>query len=100
MSVAALNPNCVQGGGTAASLAGDSGWYRLDGKLKKSLFVYTVNVPITEPEANALGTTDYQKFTSTSSISALEYQQDQSRIPIANNAVVYEDDLEISPGLR
>ena len=96
MSVAALNPNCVQGGGTAASLAGDSGWYRLDGKLKKSFFVYTVNVPIT---ANEVGQDpNYQKFTGTSSISALEYQQDQSRIPISNNAVVYEDDLEISPG--
>ncbi|MEG4232235.1 hormogonium polysaccharide biosynthesis protein HpsA [Microcoleus sp. Pol11C3] len=97
MSVAGLNPKCLQGGGTAASLAGDSGWYRLDGKLKKSFFVYTVNVPITDTEATALGS-NYQKFTGTTSISALEYQQDQSRIPIANNAVVYEDDLEISPG--
>ncbi|MBD1814812.1 hormogonium polysaccharide biosynthesis protein HpsA [Microcoleus vaginatus DQ-U2] len=97
MSVAGLNPKCLQGGGTAASLAGDSGWYRLDGKLKKSFFVYTVNVPITDSEATALGS-NYQKFTGTSSISALEYQQDQIRIPIANNAVVYEDDLEISPG--
>ncbi|MEG3974063.1 hormogonium polysaccharide biosynthesis protein HpsA [Microcoleus sp. herbarium8] len=97
MSVGGLNPKCLQGGGTAASLAGDSGWYRLDGKLKKSFFVYTVNVPITDTEATALGT-NYQKFTGTSSISALEYQQDQIRIPIANNAVVYEDDLEISPG--
>ncbi|MEG5029005.1 hormogonium polysaccharide biosynthesis protein HpsA [Microcoleus sp. AT8-B1] len=97
MSVAGLNPKCLQGGGTAASLAGDSGWYRLDGKLKKSFFVYTVNVPITDTEATALGS-NYQKFTGASSISALEYQQDQIRIPIANNAVVYEDDLEISPG--
>ncbi|MEP6490563.1 hormogonium polysaccharide biosynthesis protein HpsA [Microcoleus vaginatus] len=97
MSVAGLNPNCLQGGGTVASLAGDSGWYRLDGKLKKSFFVYTVNVPITtDVEVNALA--NAQKFTGTRSISALEYQQDQSRIPIANNAVVYEDDLEISPG--
>ncbi|MBE9096688.1 hormogonium polysaccharide biosynthesis protein HpsA [Tychonema sp. LEGE 07203] len=97
MSVAGLNPKCLQGGGTAASLAGDSGWYRLDGKLKKSFFVYTVNVPITDTEATALGS-NYQKFTGTPSISALEYQQDQIRIPIPNNAVVYEDDLEISPG--
>ena len=96
MSVAGLNPKCVQGGGTAASLAGDSGWYRLEGKLKKSFFVYTVNVPITEPEVTQGN--NYQKFTGTPSISALEYQQDQSRVPISNNAVVYEDDLEISPG--
>jgi hypothetical protein len=39
-----------------------------------------------------------KEFTGTTSISALEYQQDQSRIPLSNNAVVYEDDLEISPG--
>ena len=56
MSVGGLNPKCLQGGGTAASLAGDSGWYRLDGKLKKSFFVYTVNVPITDTEVAALGT--------------------------------------------
>ncbi|MEG3986377.1 hormogonium polysaccharide biosynthesis protein HpsA [Microcoleus sp. S28C3] len=100
MSVKGLNPNCVQGGGTVASLVGDSGWYKIDGKLKKSFFVYTVNVPITSTDitANGLDPTKYQPFTGTTSISALEYQQDQSRIPLANNAVVYEDDLDISPG--
>ncbi|MBD1886117.1 hormogonium polysaccharide biosynthesis protein HpsA [Microcoleus vaginatus] len=103
MSVKGLNPDCVQGGGTVASLVGDSGWYKIDGKLKKSFFVYTVNVPFKEvdrpsltPKENAAGT--YKEFTGTTSISALEYQQDQSRIPLANNAVVYEDDLDISPG--
>jgi hypothetical protein len=85
MSGGSLKPGC-EAGGTSASLVGDSGWYKIDGKLKKSFFVYTVNVPIAE------------KFKGTPSISALEYQQDQSRIPLSNNAVVYEDDLEISPG--
>jgi len=97
-SAKSLNPDCVQGGGTVASLVGDSGWYRIDGKLKKSFFVDTVNVPITASEANSLGTGKYQPLTGTASTSALEYQQDQSRIPLANNAVVYEDDLDISPG--
>ncbi|TAF19962.1 MAG: hypothetical protein EAZ73_13915 [Oscillatoriales cyanobacterium] len=96
MSVGATNPLCKQGGGTVATLAGDSGWYRLDGKLKKSFFVYTVNVPMTPREA-AIDPGKYQVFTGTPSISALEYQQDQSRIPLPNNAVVYEDDLDISP---
>jgi type II secretory pathway pseudopilin PulG len=103
-SVKSFNPNCIQGGGTIASLVGDSGWYKLDGKLKKSFFVYTVNVPIKmadlptlSPKETAGGKT-YQEFTGTTSISALEYQQDQSRIPLSNNAVVYEDDLDISPG--
>ncbi|MCC3588540.1 hormogonium polysaccharide biosynthesis protein HpsA [Microcoleus sp. PH2017_30_WIL_O_A] len=85
MSGGSLKPGC-EAGGTSASLVGDSGWYKIDGKLKKSFFVYTVNVPISG------------QFKGTPSISALEYQQDQSRIPLSNNAVVYEDDLEISPG--
>ncbi|MEP6514648.1 hormogonium polysaccharide biosynthesis protein HpsA [Microcoleus vaginatus] len=96
-SAKSLNPDCVQGGGTVASLVGDSGWYRIDGQLKKSFFVDTVNVPITASEASSLGA-NYQPLTGTASTSALEYQQDQSRIPLANNAVVYEDDLDISPG--
>jgi hypothetical protein len=95
----AANQACVQGTDTVASLVGESGWYRVDGRLQKSFFVYTVNVPITQADitANTLGT-DFQAFAGTSSISALEYQQDQSRIPLSNNAVVYEDDLDISPG--
>ncbi|NQE32831.1 hormogonium polysaccharide biosynthesis protein HpsA [Microcoleus asticus] len=96
-SAKSLNPECVQGGGTVASLVGNSGWYRIDGQLKKSFFVDTVNVPITASEASSLGA-NYQPLTGTASTSALEYQQDQSRIPLANNAVVYEDDLDISPG--
>jgi hypothetical protein len=68
-----------------------------DGLLKKSFFVYTVNVPITAAEAGSLGG-GYQAFKGNTSISVLEYQQDQSRVPLANNAVVYEDDLDISPG--
>ncbi|MEG4424796.1 MULTISPECIES: hormogonium polysaccharide biosynthesis protein HpsA [unclassified Microcoleus] len=95
--VVPLKAGCTQGGGTVASLAGDSGWYRIEGKLKKSFFVYTVNVPMTAKDA-AIDPTKYQAFTGTSSISALEYQQDQALIPIPNNAVVYENDLDISPG--
>ncbi|WP_293356202.1 MULTISPECIES: hormogonium polysaccharide biosynthesis protein HpsA [unclassified Microcoleus] len=99
MALGALDPACASAGAgdNVATLVGDSGWYKLDGKLRKSFFVYTVNVPIKDTEAAALGA-NYQAFTGTSSISALEYQQDQSRIPLSNNAVVYEDDLEISPG--
>lgn len=93
-----LKPGCEQGGGTVATLAGDSGWYRIDGKLKKSFFVYTVNVPMTAADVAANPSKPYQEFTGTSSISALEYQQDQTLIPIPNNAVVYENDLDISPG--
>jgi hypothetical protein len=97
MRTGTINPACTQGEGTVASLVGDSGWERVTGRLQKSFFVYTVNVPITPTEATTLGG-QYQAFAGTPSISALEYQQDQSRIPLSNNAVVYEDDLDISPG--
>jgi hypothetical protein len=100
MRIGNLNPGCTQGEGTVASLVGDSGWERMGGTFQKSFFVYTVNVPITQEDINVNGwaPSDYQVFQGTSSISALEYQQDQRRIPLSNNAVVYEDDLDISPG--
>jgi hypothetical protein len=100
MALGSLDPACLSegAGDNVATLVGDSGWYKLDGKLRKSFFVYTVNVPIKDTEVAALGANKYKAFTGTSSISALEYQQDQSRIPLSNNAVVYEDDLEVSPG--
>jgi hypothetical protein len=103
MRIGNLNPACTQGEGTVASLVGDSGWERMGGTFQKSFFVYTVNVPITAADIAAGGLPNdagqqYQVFQGTSSISALEYQQDQRRIPLSNNAVVYEDDLDISPG--
>ncbi|MEG5016325.1 MULTISPECIES: hormogonium polysaccharide biosynthesis protein HpsA [unclassified Microcoleus] len=99
-SAKGLNPECVQGGGTVATLVGDSGWYRIDGPLKKSFFVETVNVPITQKDIDNGLVLDKpsEAFKGSASTAALEYQQDQLRIPLANNAVVYEDDLDISPG--
>ncbi|MGB3264536.1 MAG: hormogonium polysaccharide biosynthesis protein HpsA, partial [Microcoleus sp.] len=98
MSLGVLKKGCEAAAGNIASLVGDSGWYSINGRLLKSFFVYTVNVPITEEDMSNGLDNRHQEFTGTSSISALEYQQDQSRIPLSNNAVVYEDDLEISPG--
>lgn len=85
---------CKAAAGTSSSLVGSSDWYKAEGVLKKSFFVYTVNVPITNIGLD----TKYEVFKGTPSFSALEYQQDQKRIPLQNNAVVYEDDLEVSPG--
>jgi len=92
------DPRCAAAVGTSASLVGDSGWYKSEGKLKKSFFVYTVNLPITKTGLAGLDATKYEEFKGTPSFSALEYQQDQTRIPLSNNAVVYEDDLEMSAG--
>jgi len=90
------NSNC--GAGTAASLVGASGWYKTsDGNLKKSFFVSAATVPITELDPR-LDATKYEKYTGNPGFAAVEVQQDQARVPLTNNAVVYDDDLEITPG--
>ncbi|MEG4484763.1 hormogonium polysaccharide biosynthesis protein HpsA [Microcoleus sp. D2_18a_B4] len=96
VSQGSTNAICKAAAGTSASLVGSTDWYKAEGVLKKSFFVYTVNVPITN--ITGLDSTKYDIFKGTPSFSALEYQQDQKRIPLQNNAVVYEDDLEVSPG--
>jgi|AGSF01.1.fsa_nt_gi hypothetical protein len=97
ISQGSTNAICKAAAGTSASLVGGSDWYKAEGVLKKSFFVYTVNVPITATNTG-LDPQKYDIFKGTPSFSALEYQQDQKRIPLQNNAVVYEDDLEVSPG--
>jgi type II secretory pathway pseudopilin PulG len=99
LSQGSTNAVCKAAAGTSASLVGSTDWYKGEGVLQKSFFVYTVNVPITKsntgnPSAGGV----YEQFKGNPSFSALEYQQDQKRIPLQNNAVVYEDDLEVSPG--
>ncbi|MDJ0553985.1 MAG: hormogonium polysaccharide biosynthesis protein HpsA [Microcoleaceae cyanobacterium MO_207.B10] len=94
------NQQCQVIAGTSTSLVGDSGWYKSGSKLKKSFFTYTVTVPINNLSevTGDYDPTNFETFTGTTGYSALEYQQDWSRIPLTNNAVVYEDDLEIAPG--
>jgi len=95
MDDSSLGGQCVNALGTSASLVGDSGWYKAGSKLKKSFFVYTATVPITS--AAGLGNT-FESYKGNRGFSALEFQQDRGRIPLSNNAVVYEDDLQITPG--
>jgi type II secretory pathway pseudopilin PulG len=89
------DPNCAAAQGTSASLVGSGDWYKSGAKLKKAFYVYTVNVPITQPPA---GDPAYEAYQGNKGFTALEYQQDRGRVPLTNNAVVYEDDLEITPG--
>lgn len=89
-----------------SSLVGNSSWYKLNsGDLGKSFFVYTVNVPITKEiydslpaNTTAINQTNSEFYKGNKSVVALEFQQDRSRIPLANNAVFFENDLEVIVG--
>jgi hypothetical protein len=85
-----------------SSLVGNSSWYRLqNGNLGKSFFVYAVNVPITDATLAQIPVTErtgYETYKGNKGFAALEFQQDRSRIPLPNNAVWFENDLEISAG--
>jgi hypothetical protein len=94
MSGGSTSSQCANVSATSASLVGDSSWFKSGSKLKKSFFVYTATVPITNPPSDS----NYEAKTGNNSFSALELQQDHSRNSLTNNAVVFQDDLEITPG--
>jgi hypothetical protein len=98
-SIQSQTKKCASAG-SSADLIDGSGWSKQDGKLKKSFFVYTTTVPITPEQIQGenLDQNKYEDFKGTAGFTALEYQQDRTRIPFSNNAVVYEDDLEVAPG--
>lgn len=91
MSDGTLDANCASN--TSTQLVGSTGWIKQNGELKKSFFVYTTTVPIT---SNLPDTTNYEIYNSNKGFGAVEYEQDRIQIP-SNNAVVYEDDLQITP---
>ena len=100
MSGGTISTQCPSATGTSASLIGNSSWYKTGANLAKSFFVYTATVPITHPPTNPpVGIpSQYEKYTGNKGFLALEYQQDRVRIPLTNNAVVYKNDVEITPG--
>jgi hypothetical protein len=86
-----LNANC---GSTNTSLVGNTGWVRQDNEIKKAFFVYTATARITDPPD-----TNYEVYNGKIAGSlggAVEYQQDRVQTPTNNNAVVYDDDLELN----
>ncbi len=102
------NPACPGAADTGAGLVGSDGWYEQDGVLKKAFFTYVATVPITD--INEAGLFDgytaapynnrgnYENFKGNPGFTALEYQQDRARIPLGNNAIVTEDDLDFTAG--
>nr|WP_290223436.1 hormogonium polysaccharide biosynthesis protein HpsA [Trichocoleus desertorum] len=97
MSVNNIGGQCATAAGTSASLVGNSGWYASNGKIVKSFSVYAATVPIAAGDP-VLTNNLYEANNKNKGISVLEVQQDRSRVPLNNNAVLYEDDLEITPG--
>jgi type II secretory pathway pseudopilin PulG len=79
---------------------GTAGWFPTSGKLKKAFFTYVASVPITEvpttPYKGTIDTNKFQVYTGNRGFSALEMQQDLARIALDNNAVWYENDIEIN----
>jgi hypothetical protein len=88
------NRRCANAAGFS-TLIGNSSWYKVQGgNLGKSFFVYAVNVPITKDNPSK----KEEKYKGNKGFTALEFQQDRIRVPLAYNAVWYENDLEITPG--
>jgi Tfp pilus assembly protein PilX len=86
-----LNANC---GSTNTSLVGNTGWVRQDNEIKKAFFVYTAVARITDPPN--INYEVYNRDIPNSLAGAVEYQQDRVQTPTNNNAVVYDDDLELN----
>ncbi|MBD2208417.1 hypothetical protein H6G27_00845 [Nostoc linckia FACHB-104] len=95
MVIAGVGDACKDTNGTSATLVGNSGWFKIGSKLKKAFFVYTASVPITNSGTLPTG---YERYKGNKGFSAIEYQQERVQLPLVNNAVVYEDDLAITPG--
>lgn len=98
----ATNQQCRNAAGFS-TLVGNSSWYKLqNGNLGKSFFVYAVNVPITQQQIQneSLSTNEFELYKGSKGFAAIEFQQDRSRVPLPNNAVWYENDLEITPGVN
>lgn len=75
------NPNCPQGRGAFSSGDVRGGWLLQENNLVKPFFIYSTSIPV-----------------SGRGFAAVEMQQDRRAVPIVLNAVVYENDADITPG--
>ena len=98
MTSGSISSTCKNSVATSAALVGSTGWVSIASQLQKSFFVYTANVPITNPPTTGSDAVNYEAFKGNKGFSSLEYQQDRVQLPLVNNAVVYNDDIELTPG--
>ncbi|BAI88958.1 hormogonium polysaccharide biosynthesis protein HpsA [Arthrospira platensis NCB002] len=81
-SASSQNPDCPGGSSAGSTLAGTGGWYSASGGLlEKPFFIYSASIPV-----------------SGRGFAAVEMQEDRRAVPITVNAVVYDGDLDITPG--
>ncbi|MEH2055692.1 MAG: hormogonium polysaccharide biosynthesis protein HpsA [Nostoc sp.] len=101
MTAGSVSSGCKNSVGTSATLVGSTGWVNIASQLQKSFFVYTANVPITNNnKPTGSDAANYEAFNGNKGFSSLEYQQDRVQLPLVNNAVVYNDDIELTPGTK
>lgn len=99
MTAGTVSSGCKNNLGTSATLVGSTGWVSIASQLQKSFFVYTANVPITNNNIpTGSNAANYEVFNGNKGFSGLEYEQDRVQLPLVNNAVVYNDDIELTPG--
>ncbi|WP_016952701.1 hormogonium polysaccharide biosynthesis protein HpsA [Anabaena sp. PCC 7108] len=100
MTFASIGSSCANAGDSSASLVGVNGWFQSTKSLRlvKAFFVYTATVPITETDETKLPDQENYEPNKNRGFSALEYEQDKVQQSLVNNAVVYEDDLILTPG--
>jgi hypothetical protein len=100
------NSNICAQAAAAGTAAAGGGWEATGSRLKKSFFVFAVTIPITDDPStlvsasiagnSAFDPNEYEIYQGNTSISALELQQDRARTPLNNNAVWFENDLELA----
>lgn len=103
MVFTSIGGSCPTSTVTSASLIGINGWFKGNKSLRlvKGFFVYTATVPITSTTTIPTDSSQdkYEVYSKNKGFSALEYEQDKVQQSLLNNAVVYQDDLALTPGV-
>lgn len=99
--LSAVKDGCPQSLAVSRATVGTADWYKAGATLKKSFFIYSAIVPLSEDTdltAAGLDSSKYEVKNDSTTFAALQLQEDRERVPLSNNAAVYKDDLQITPG--
>jgi len=70
----------------------EPGWFNSSGVSKKAFFTYVATVPITDTTGL---NSNYEEYTGNRGFAALEMQRDEVRQSLDNNAVWFDDDIQL-----